>query len=346
MPAHITHTVFADRATRTILGRDNILSGVSAALALGAQGPDMFLHNQRTYPSAFQYGKDLHVRGYGRGLSAMARELVGRSEGAAIDPASPEGAFLIGFTTHAILDRHTHAYIIYFSGWVDPKREETKKFHQCHAFFERLLDVLTLHRYTDSSIATYDFFSRVDCGETLPAEFNRMLASGVSAAVPGARDDGNLSAKIDNAYLDTRYFYDLSNPPAVDNLAKAYSLDLGSDFRVRYLALFHPHTIDSDLDFSNESHREWLNPCEPQGPNRTARTDSFFDLFAEAEREAEEVLPVVVSILEGREKPEKLEDLVGNTNLNDGKTEEPCLLTAADPFPLPEMIEEIYRRFR
>src|SRR6056297_2211655 len=84
MPAHITHTIFAERAIKTAISRagnakqpfeiEYLFKNYFNYLTLGAQGPDMFLHNQRTEPSAFEYGKLLHRRGYGRFIRHMAGE--------------------------------------------------------------------------------------------------------------------------------------------------------------------------------------------------------------------------------------------------------------------------------
>lgn len=354
MPAQISHTVCAQRAVKRALGDagTRVTSEFLNYLALGAQGPDMFLHNQRTEPSGFIYGKLLHnTGGYGSFVSAMAEYLLkGTSEAPPRkDPiVSPESAFLFGFATHAVLDRYTHPFINYFAGWVDPQREETKKYHQAHPFFERILDVFVLKKYEDRDIESCDFHSLVDCGPEIPAGVREQLVHAVDRTFGKEADRAqNLSAKdisaqVANAYLDTMYFYDLTNPPDRGNMKIAYDMDRASGFTFRYLALFHPlRPWEFDMDFVNEARAPWQ---DPRGGEGEIRRESFFELFEAAEKEAAEVLEEAAQVLKGQRAPETLKDIIGEGNLNNGSLD-PCVLSVSDPLPLPELIDRIYRGF-
>ncbi|MCF7928719.1 MAG: zinc dependent phospholipase C family protein [Spirochaetales bacterium] len=381
MPAHITHTIFAERAIKTAIRSagnakqpfeiENLFKNCFNYLILGAQGPDMFLHNQRTEPSAFEYGKLLHRRGYGRFIRHMAekteknlRESRNGNRNAssfhsARVPTPSLVAFLLAYTTHAILDRFTHPYIIYFSGWVDPEDPSSKRYHQMHAFFERILDVLVLKKYGSShergqpapftgTLAEYDFFSIFDCGESLPAQVRDLLVHSLISTygsqhdAPAGRPE-QLARKVSNAYLDTRYFYELTNPPGSDDLSKAYELDRESDFRVSYLALFHPHHLSPSIDFANTTGSPWYDPCTQDC--QAERRQSFYELFESAEKEAAGILISVLEVLQGKRPAEELEEIVGNQNLDNGYIEGDCIPRRSDPLPLPEMVGELYRRF-
>ncbi|MFO7850374.1 MAG: zinc dependent phospholipase C family protein [Spirochaetia bacterium] len=359
MPAQISHTVFAKRAVTRVLGDagKRLASEFLNYLALGAQGPDMFLHNQRTEPSGFLYGRVLHDRtGYGSFISSMAEYLLeGSSDGphAKGSFVSPESAFLLGYATHAVLDRYTHPFINYFAGWVDPQREETKKYHQAHAFFERILDVFVLEEYENRDIYAYDFYSLVDCGPEIPARIKEQLVYAIGGTFGRDLDHTrDISGRVSSAYLDTMYFYELTNPPARDNMRAAYEMDKAAGFKFRYLALFHPaNPREFDVDFLNEAHAPWQDPCKRtgesgNGPAEEAeiRRDSFFELFEAAEKAAAEVVEAAAEVLEGRRNPETLEGIIGNGNLNNGSLE-PCVLSVSSPLPLPELIDKIYREF-
>lgn len=366
MPAQISHTVCARRAVTRALGDagTRITSELLNYLALGAQGPDMFLHNQRTEPSGFLYGKLLHnTGGYGSFVSSMAEYLLKGFSDAPVAPnaadaadaaprkvpiVSPESAFLLGFATHAVLDRYTHPFINYFAGWVDPEREETKKYHQTHPFFERILDVYALKKYENRNIESCNFYSLVDCGAELPARVRGQLVHAVERTFGKEADrGGNASAKdidaqVSNAYLDTMYFYNLTDPPARDNMKTAYEMDRDSGFKFRYLALFHPlRPWEFDIDFVNEAHAPWQNPC---GGEAKKRRESFFDLFEAGEKEAAGVLEATAQVLEGQKAPETLKDIIGEGNLNNGSLD-PCILSVSEPLPLPEIIDRIYLEF-
>ncbi|MEW5815130.1 MAG: hypothetical protein AB1798_07000, partial [Spirochaetota bacterium] len=126
MPAQITHQIFADELLRRSLGKEesSTLNRYYPLLTLAAQGPDIFYHNQRTKPSGFSFGRLIHTNGFGLLIAAMLKYAIRKNAGLYSDLA----VFILGFTSHAFLDRKTHPYIIYFSGWVEPGKAETESF--------------------------------------------------------------------------------------------------------------------------------------------------------------------------------------------------------------------------
>jgi hypothetical protein len=386
MPAHITHQLFAQRTVKEALSDNGLqlINRFGSWLTLGAQGPDMFLHNQMTEPSSFSYGKLLHTRGYGTFVRCMLDILLdfslgqrghqghqdqrGRSSITSIPNQSqrrhnehqgeqtseaksegesllftPEGAFILAYATHAVLDRHTHPFIMYFSGWVDEKDEATKKYHQCHPFFERILDVLVLESYTKENIQTYDFLSQINVGTELPGTLHSLLADGLTCTFGAGEDRDLLLQKIANGYRDMMDIYTLTNPLKPENLRTAFERDKKENFKNRLLALFHPPVLDNydnDVDFLNIAGRPWQNPCS-EDPKE--RTESFWALFEAAESAAVPIVKRLAGILEDRNSTKGVEELIGNTNLSDGSSEQPCLPLRCSPLPLPELIEAIYR---
>src|SRR5690606_6736764 len=137
MPSHIAHTAFAVESLAQ-LGRADLLgSRDHEYLVLGSQGPDMFYHNQRTMPSGISFGSLLHRRSYGSFCAEILAWLVSENLG----PDSAAGKYLLGYITHAILDRYMHPFINYFAGWYDPADPETEVFRFAHPFLERILDL-------------------------------------------------------------------------------------------------------------------------------------------------------------------------------------------------------------
>ena len=169
MPAQILHVLFgqdallraADTNAKPELASfvTALLAEYGSAFALGCQGPDIFYHSQHLRPVAIQYGTLLHRRGYGSFCVALLARLLLRetpSRGALASLLSVEGAYALGFATHAFLDRGTHPYIVSKAGWVAPSRPETARYARCHAFFERILDALMLERLRGVSSAAWN----------------------------------------------------------------------------------------------------------------------------------------------------------------------------------------------
>jgi hypothetical protein len=337
MPAHIAHLIFAQKVIREALGEEGLglISRYPFVVALGAQGPDTFLHNQRTRPLGLGFGTRLHARGYG----SFVRELVRSASPYGLD--SPEAAFILAWTSHAFLDRAAHPFIIYFSGWVDHRDPETSKYLGCHVFFERILDVLCLERFgqglhpvASPGISDFDFFSRIDCGPVLPPDLLKLLASALTATNRGVT---MLEERIGNAYLDAMSLYRFTNPVAGGNLEASLPKATTDRERRRLIALFHPRELPSGIDFLNEGKRPWRNPCSDGDEVGT----SFPELWEEATDRAVTALRVVASCLRGGDGLDGIVPAVGDGNLSDGKAEGPCLPRFVEPLPLSGLMDRI-----
>ncbi len=342
MPAHITHLIFAEETLRDALGAEaeEILGRYGNFFRLGAQGPDLFYHNQRTRPTALRFGVLAHREGYGRLTAAMAGD-VHRHGVAAIPQAA---AFVLGFATHAALDRRTHPYINYFAGWVDPRRPETRRFYRCHTFLERVLDVLVLRLRRDTEIRRYAFLPRVNCGPELPYPVLKVLVKALHQAYPGVRVRARLRHRVENAYRDAMFFYQITEPnrPLYRRMARARD-GIRNNNRLR-LALYHPLELPAAIDFLNLDRREWTHPCD--GERRSTAT--FPELYEQARAEAVPAVQAVWEALGAGAGPAALAALavrVGNASLDtamdDGGR---CIPRHCDPLPLPELLAAQYKR--
>ncbi len=349
MPAQISHILFAEDSLRASLGEEaeRILRSRGAVFRFAAQGPDFFYHNQRTRPSGLKFGIAVHREGFGRVVAQMvaeARHLREQSDGAALDSLE---AYILGFTTHAVLDRKTHPFVNYFSGWTDA-RPDSHRYYRCHAFLERILDVLLLRHRRGTDIADYSVLPLVSCGERLPYTVVKALVKALQASYPRMHYKSLDRRRIDNAYTDTISFYTFSDPQAPEEYRRiAYLRDTTDDHR-RRLALFHPRSIPADVDFLNLQGREWCHPCS----DRIRSQASFLELYEQALERAVPMLRSLAEILRrggAADSPSadspSVESLVGNESLGSGfDATDPCTLRYSDPLPLPELIDELYRQ--
>ena len=91
-----------------------------------------------------------------------------------------------------MLDRVTHPFINYFSGWVVPDRPDSEQYYHCHAFLERIIDVFVLRIRKRQTISDYDFFSHVDCGEPMPKEITEAISFGIVRTFTRLYDEGKV----------------------------------------------------------------------------------------------------------------------------------------------------------
>jgi Zinc dependent phospholipase C len=336
MPAHFTHLLFAEEALRAALGEkaQPILDAHGNIFRFGAQGPDFFYHNQRTMPTGLRYGVALHRRGFGSLVEQMTRETLRLGSG----PGSDLSAYILGFTTHGPLDSATHPYIGYFSGWVDPRDERTKKYFHSHPFLERILDVLILRERFGRSLDDFDFLSKVRCGKTLPYPVVKALVKGLNAIYPSYNYKSRDRLRVENAYHDSIFFYKLTNHLNPDLMRLTFRKDRKDGFIQRRLALVHPREIPADFDFLNLRHATWCHPCD----SKSVSTASFIDLYEEALAACVEMLKRLYDVLAGRAPPDGLAGLVGDQSLDTGR--ENCPPEHADPFPLAEILDSMYAK--
>lgn len=339
MPSQITHVLVGEAAlalaapetARAVLG-----GGLAPFFRLGCQGPDIFYHSQRTRPVAVHYGVLAHRRRFGSLLKAMA-ELWVREDG---DPSSPWAAYILGFATHGALDRAAHPFIVFFSGWMDSQRPETRRYRGCHAFLERILDILAWERATGEAVSSFDAERLLLPSEGLPPNFAERLTRSLLRAYPRETEgDVLLRLRMDNALSDTRHFYELTNPARTsrpDENLEAYRY-LDAAVGPRSVSVIYPNSLPRSEDWANEGGSPWTHPCQGEIED----TRSYFDLCGEATGEAAHLLGVLLEGLREKTLPSSLGDLAGNGTLNVGDSSgDPARARFSRPLPLPELMED------
>jgi hypothetical protein len=341
MAGQISHIIAGEDALARSGASLPSLEGAAGYFRLGCQGPDLFYHNQRTMPSGLRYGSLAHRRGYGSAVALFAAALESAERG----PSDPAGAYLLGLATHAALDRATHPFIVYFSGWADPSDPVSASRRGCHAFLERILDMALLHRARGLAAKDYDIASLMAASEAADARIAALWASALRAAYPrAAAGDALLERRAANAIADSRFFYSITNP-ATDAPGRGrdrWSAYFDEAEGIRHVALLYPREIPAGMDAANEERSPWEHPS---GDGRSSSA-SYFDLVEEGTAEA---ALAVGAALEAWESGGAggLAALIGDGCLSicgaDGSAVAPRL---SRPLPLPAAMEAEYRRRR
>jgi len=339
MPAQISHLLAGTAALKAALPSDceRILASHGPCFALGCQGPDIFYHNQRTRPLSVLYGSLVHRRGADMLCQAMAT--AGFGEG----PASAWGAYTLGFITHVFLDRACHPFIVYHSGWVMAGRPETASYRSCHPMLERVLDVLAWERSCGLPVSAFRQ-QRTLCPawSAMPSFAERLALALRGAYRSRAASDADLRARMANAFTDSCYFYEHTDPSdtSMDGRGSREYAYPFAELSFRSVSLVYPEGFERSVDWANEEHRTWLHPCEPERPSDA----SYFDLCAAAESDSVPALRVCADALRGsRESLIQLPLAVGSGTLNvgdaAGKQARPLRM---DPLPLEALMRAQY----
>jgi hypothetical protein len=315
-------------------------------VALGAQGPDLFLHNRRTKPSGLHYGTALHRKRFGRCAAAMLEHC--HTEARPLD--DPLTLYALAFVTHGILDRYAHPFVNYFGGWGSPAPGEPHS----HAFFERILDSLILKERWRQEATEYDFYGELEGvlgpeDRGLPGEIDALISSALTATLRQAQEDDQLRVRIANAFDDAFGFYRYTNRVTLETLQSRFSQHTQDPDAVkRGLSLLHPIRLPEGIDYLNEARAQWWHPCDPPEPRR----DSFWDLYAEARRHAGELLAVITERFAKSEPSagfptEEIAGRIGDSDLSDTEEREaPCRKSYSAPLPFDRVFEAIMDAIR
>ncbi|MDR1801975.1 MAG: zinc dependent phospholipase C family protein [Treponema sp.] len=313
MPSQLLHVLFGEDVF------PNIPAAHRKAFALGCQGPDIFYHSQERRPVALEYGTLLHRRGAG---SFAAELLGGRNE---IDAL---GAYALGFATHAILDRHSHPYIIY--------KTEVTRYVSFHAFFERILDVLMLKLLRGAEITSWDQGMLAEACENPPPGLKELLAGALIATYPErAGKDEKLLLRVENAFLDCAGFYRRTAPACLPDESR-------DAIEKQYLVYLYPMELPGGIDFLNLSRQPWYYPAGEKKEDRR----SFPEIYAGALKAAADSFSGVISRHKGEAFPldaaavSGICDAIGNGGLNIvDESGKPCAPCRTEPLPLGEVLE-------
>jgi hypothetical protein len=338
MPSHFVHLLFAEEALRGALGgkAGDLLSAHGNLYRFGAQGPDLFYHNQRTMPTGLRYGVALHRHGYGSFVQRMVQE----AQRLSLGPGSDLGAWILGFATHAPLDRAAHPFIIYFAGGADAQDKESRRLYHAHPFLERIIDVLVLQKRFGRTTADFDFLGKVHCGKTLPYNVIKAMVKGLNATYPQFGFKSRNRLRVENAYHDALGFYRLTNHLNPDLLKQATRRENAEGLYRKRLGLLHPKEIPAGYDYLNLGHASWCHPCS----DTEVFTTSFLDLYESALARCIPILQAICAALAGQAGAEGVDTLVGNESLDTGR--EPCTALHSRPLPLGEILDELYRRLQ
>ena len=362
MPAQISHCIAAEEALAGEapelalswgLGAGSPLAGsageaphpAAAWFRLGAQGPDIFYHNQRTKPSGLHYGALAHRRNYGLIVEGALRSLL--ASGASI--GSPESAWLLGFATHAALDRAVHPYIVYFAGWQRPTDPESSRYRGCHPFLERLLDLVILEERRGLRIGAMDMevLLPLDAPRTkdggrnpTPGTDDRVvafLAEGLREAYPRAVGlDFLVDQRITNALADARFFFRMTNPARTSSGDRRFLGHFDERWGHRAVALIYPEDLPRSIDLANRGGGDWEHPS---GDGRRSRA-GFLELFDEGVAGARRALRLVLEALRSGSAGEGLAAALGNGGLSvAGQDGLPLPPKVSRPLPLAEIME-------
>jgi hypothetical protein len=308
MPSQIIHLLAAraafQRSEYQPIPTDRL---VTSAFNLGCQGPDIFSHNRRTRPFALAYARLLHRHDYGRFCAAAAS--VASLSG---DPLFL--SWLCGFVTHQAVDRTLHPYIVNRSFVPGESGVPGVSPALFHAFLERVLDVKLLEHAGFGPISSFGIIDSFRLDDAAIASLASRIAPVLLEIYP-SRDEVDTEAelRVKNAFIDTIFFYGLTDPVHTAFARVSGSCDMRDYMELGSsgVALLYPETADSGVDWLNLAKSSWLHPVTGE-----SSTESVPELFERAVTAAARAVSLLARFLAGNIGSADLEDGISNDCLS------------------------------
>lgn len=267
-------------------------------LHLGAQGPDpFFYHNFWPWQKddrINQLGSKMHKEKCGTVLLHMIQSAKNKNETTQI--------YMLGFITHHVLDRVTHPYIHYKSGYSDYN----------HQKLETIIDTIMMEKFRSFKIWKSPVTTQINVDE-IDSELAQIMESILKTHF--GNEIELESGFFEKSYLDMKKALRIVYDP------------LG--WKTKVLAKLMPpishRPIHDNIDYLNEERNTWYHSAtnEPQ-------QDSFLDLYNQALREAIPLIQEIINYWEDRNDDIKtVEKLLGDISYDTGK-------------PLSERLENKY----
>ena len=299
MPDPVTHYVFANEVFKDLPDEiKDILDSV--VLGRASLGPDPWSY------LGFYGGKNkkysvrsslLHKTNTGKFLTTLTEGIKDFSSYSAF-------SFLAGAVCNYCLDKTTHPYIIYKSGYYDGTKETLSQ-QGGHALMERAIDSYFIRTIYKKKPWRFSIAKNVMPLKSFPKGL-KPLIDNVYKEVYGFEDSFNL---LNKALKDEKLFYILVQDP----LGLFYKITGLLAKRYQVYSYYHKDIDSKKLDYMNLKKEEWNHPNHRE----TISTLSFLELFDDAKKESVKIITSAYNWIY-KNKKISLEDLYGNYNYSTG----------------------------
>lgn len=297
MPNIITHKIFGEEVLKKLNRKEilNMIQHHEHLFYIGTNGPDfLFFH----HAAPWEAWKDKTLDHLG---SAVHREGVNEFYREAIQCIKEQKdnhvkeamtVYLCGHLCHWALDQTTHPYIFYCTG--DCKGASAGLHHR----FESMLDTQMLKRFHNTQIADYPYYDICNYDEEMLKAISRIYVPVASKVFHTEILVNQIRESLDSWKKLQVLLYDPTKKKY--NLLKKIEKVIHKPWYISGNIV--KNEIDEDYDILNESHKQWIHPCD----HTLVSNASFLELFEEATDLACEVITCLISCVLKNENSDSL----------------------------------------
>lgn len=278
---------------------------------LGCQAPDFFYYYNFQPWKRDKVGNLVSAAIHAEKCQDFYVSLVGGLDASAQSYVA-DVVFVLGFICHWAVDRVTHPYIHYISGF-KPLKASSVRSATAHKRIELLIDVLMAEKHLGVMPYRDSLITRLTVGSELPQSIARMLKSAVASNYPTIWAAQKADC-VEQCYRDMLTSLNWLYDPAGHKKRFFWGV-LDKVFDMSSLTYFYPKQVGAEVDYLNESKLEWCHPaCESE-----VSTESFHDLMNRAVVESGEIMNSTLSYLDGELSHEQWQQTLGNLSYSTGK---------------------------
>jgi len=298
MPNIWTHILFSQDVMKQ-LNQEISDQKLKNYLHLGAQGPDPFFYHNFWPWQKDQRINDLALMIHQKKCGPLLLDMIKLT-----NDNENVRTYVTGFLTHHILDRVSHPYIHYKSGY------ETHN----HQKLETMIDTIMVEKYRSFKTWITPVATEIDVGKKLDNELSNMMETLI-------QNHFGKDVDIDDGFFQKSY-QDMKKVLKIVYDPKGWKTK-------RLSSLIPPishRPIEDDVDYLNENRKTWYHSATNEPSNK-----SFIDLYDDAIEEAKKLLEVVFVYWKTKSEEDLslVEQTLGNVSYDTGR-------------PLDEAVENRY----
>lgn len=266
MPNIWTHILFVDEICDKS-GRQDVLQTSRVPLHLGAQGPDPFFYHNfwpfRSSHTGQKLGTLLHTKQCGPFLMDLIKSGINQKHNLQ--------AFILGYVSHHLLDRHTHPFIHYYAGFEAYKHQE----------LEVVIDTIMLRKKRKQETWKNPVYPEIK-----PVSYIDSISTLLYPLIHRHYEEaGDLKV---NKLIHQSYQHMYQAQRVLYDPWKWKNKWLSS-----YVSSFSHQPVGTETDFLNEKQSSWYHSA-----TNTEQKESFLDLFWHALQEGLALFQIIFAYWE------------------------------------------------
>lgn len=303
MAGTMTHAIFADDLGKKINFNKEYMNNLKTF----SQGHDIFFFLFKFNKKEKKIGNYFHTHDTRDFFINMITYIKNNN----LDNNDEILSFLYGYINHYVLDKTIHPYVKYKTGNFKKKDKSTYKYNSKHAVMEAYLDAYLIKERFNINPGKF----KSNKYALKPHKFSKELKNVIDYTFNETYNYKNAGKKYELAIHNMSFLYWLLRKDSIGFKKFAYSTvdKITLKKAYKFTPISYHINIEKNEYYLNEKHSKWNHPKDIN----EVYTESVFDLYNNALKEAEKIIIEVDKYFKG--KKIDLRKIFDNSSFSSGK---------------------------